>query len=155
MAKQSVLITGCSAGGIGDALAQTFHAKNYRVFATARSLSRIQHLSAMGIETLILDVTSAASIQKAVAEVEQATGGRLDVLVNNSGQGYAMPLLDSDLEIARKVFDVNFFAVLAVTQAFSKMIIEAKGKIVNIGSITGRLPLPFLGESAMCEVSTL
>ncbi len=84
---KSVLITGCSEGGIGDALAIEFHSKGARVFATARNLSKMKHLKAMGIETLSLDVTSPLSIDTAVATINKATGGKLDILVNNSGKG--------------------------------------------------------------------
>ena len=84
---KSVLITGCSKGGIGDAVAQEFHSKGIRVFATARNLAKIEHLKSLGLDTLQLDVTSAESIKHAVAEVEAATGGKLDFLVNNAGMG--------------------------------------------------------------------
>ncbi len=84
---KSVLITGCSEGGIGDALAIEFHSKGARVFATARNISKMKHLKAIGIETLSLDVTSPLSIDTAVATIDKATGGKLDILVNNSGIG--------------------------------------------------------------------
>lgn len=85
--SKSVLITGCSEGGIGDALAKEFHTKGLRVFATARNLKSIAHLKDVGMETLPLDVTSSSSIAEAVKSVEAATGGSLDFLVNNSGVG--------------------------------------------------------------------
>jgi 1-acylglycerone phosphate reductase len=84
---KSVLITGCSKGGIGDALAQEFYSKGLLVFATARDLSKVEHLKSLGLTTLKLDVTSAESIKNAVAEVEAVTGGKLDFLVNNAGMG--------------------------------------------------------------------
>lgn len=87
MAPKTVLITGCSEGGIGDALAQVFHRKGLRVFATARDLSKVEHLKTMGVDTLPLDVTDAASIKAAVESVNSLTGGTLDILVNNSGGG--------------------------------------------------------------------
>ena len=81
------LITGCSAGGIGDALAQEFHAKGVHVFASARNLSKIEHLKTLGLATVQLDVTSAQSIENAVTEITKITGGKLDFLVNNAGMG--------------------------------------------------------------------
>jgi NADP-dependent 3-hydroxy acid dehydrogenase YdfG len=81
------LITGCSRGGIGDALAQEFYHKGVRVFASARDLSKIQHLKAMGLDTVQLDVTSEESIQNAVRYIEKESGGKLDYLVNNAGMG--------------------------------------------------------------------
>lgn len=84
---KTVLITGCSEGGIGDALARTFHKKGCRVFATARNLDKVQHLEKAGIEVLELDVLDEVSCKKAAELVKEATGGTLNVLVNNSGIG--------------------------------------------------------------------
>jgi 1-acylglycerone phosphate reductase len=84
---KSALITGCSKGGIGDALAQEFHKNGVRVFATARNMVKVEHLKVFGIEVLQLDVLSPESIQMAAAEVLKATGGELDFLVNNAGGG--------------------------------------------------------------------
>jgi NADP-dependent 3-hydroxy acid dehydrogenase YdfG len=85
--KKTVLITGCSAGGIGDALAQSFHRRGLQVFATARNLSKIEHLKKMGMETLELDVADPISVQNALNQVELLTRSTLDILVDNSGFG--------------------------------------------------------------------
>jgi len=85
--QKTVLITGCSLGGIGDALAQSFHRKGLRVFATARDLSKVQHLKEMGMTVLPLDIVDSLSIKTAVESVKEATSGTLDVLVNNAGIG--------------------------------------------------------------------
>jgi NADP-dependent 3-hydroxy acid dehydrogenase YdfG len=82
---KSVLITGCSAGGIGDALAQSFHSHGFRVFATARNLSKVAHLKELGIDVIELDVTNEESVKKAAETVSAATQKTLDILVNNSG----------------------------------------------------------------------
>lgn len=87
MARHSVLITGCSRGGAGEALARKFHQNGFRVFATARSLSKIQHLEAEGIEIVELDVLESQSIEKIAATVSDLTGGALDILINNAGAG--------------------------------------------------------------------
>jgi NADP-dependent 3-hydroxy acid dehydrogenase YdfG len=87
MVQKTVLITGCSEGGIGDALAQEFHRKGLRVFATARNPSKVEHLQKLGLDILSLDVVDEASIKTAVESVKKATGGNLDFLVNNSGSG--------------------------------------------------------------------
>lgn len=84
---KTVLITGCSKGGIGDALVQEFHARGLRVFATARDLKKLEHLHALGVDLVQLDVSDPESIGKAVEVVKLATGGTLDFLVNNSGSG--------------------------------------------------------------------
>lgn len=56
-----------------------------------------------------------------------------------------MPLLDINLDVAKAMFDVNVFAVIGVTQAFSPLLVAAKGKVLNIGSIAGTFPFPFMG----------
>ncbi|KAJ5112740.1 hypothetical protein N7532_000785 [Penicillium argentinense] len=145
MGQKTVLITGCSEGGIGDALAKTFHKKGFRVFASARNTAKVQHLRDMGLDIVRLDVTEEESIKQAVLTVKAATGGYLDFLVNNSGAGYSMPLLDSDVSVAKKMFDVNVFAVVTVTQAFAPLLIASKGTIINIGSVLGKMPLPWQG----------
>ena len=122
---QTVLITGCSEHGLGDALAQALHKRGYRVFATARNPSKISHFEALGIETLLLDVLEAKSIAACVSAVEKLTGGSLDMLINNSGTGYNMPLVDVDMSEARKIFELNVFALLAVTQAFVPLLLNS------------------------------
>jgi NAD(P)-dependent dehydrogenase (short-subunit alcohol dehydrogenase family) len=87
MTTKTVLITGSSEGGIGDALAKEFHKKGLRVFATARNLIKVQHLKDLGLEILPLDVTDDESIKQVVQSVKALTGGTLDILVNNSGGG--------------------------------------------------------------------
>jgi len=145
MAPKTILITGCSAGGIGDALAQEFHRKGLRVFATARNLSKIEHLKIMGLDTIPLDVTDDNSINQAVKSVKEATGGTLDFLFHNSGAGYNMPLLDTEIEVAKKLFNLNVFAVIAVTQSFAPLLIAAKGTILTVGSVAGKGPLAWQG----------
>ena len=143
------LVTGCSEGGIGSALALSFSRAGYHVFATARSLSKVQHFTSVANATLLtLDVTSSESISACVTAVKEKTGGQgLDVLVNNSGRGYAGPLLDADLEEGKRMFDVNFWGVLAVTQGFADMLVRAKGTVVNISSISASVYSPYRGES--------
>ncbi|KAK9234250.1 hypothetical protein V1525DRAFT_350564 [Lipomyces kononenkoae] len=146
MARKSVLITGCSDGGIGSALASEFQRRGLHVFATARTMSKMSLLEELPDVTLVsLDVTSCTSISAAVEVIKQATGGSLDYLVNNAGIGYVMPTLDVEITEAKKVFDVNLWGVLAVTQAFAPLVIAAKGSIVNISSVGGAIYPPWLG----------
>lgn len=146
------LITGCSQGGIGYALAlelQRHH--DIHVFATARSVSKMCQLAHHPNVTLLaLDVTSPASIDAAVAAVTRQTGGRLDYLVNNAGLQVVMPVLDLDMETARHIYEVNFWGVFAVTQAFAPLVIAAKGTIANLSSIGSMISLPYLGSFFSC-----
>lgn len=87
MSRKSVLITGCSKGGIGHSLALEWHSRGYRVFATARRLDAMSDLDAAGIECLSMDVTDFTSLNEIKEEVKQKTGGTLDVLINNAGLG--------------------------------------------------------------------
>ncbi|KAK3335236.1 hypothetical protein B0T19DRAFT_470537 [Cercophora scortea] len=147
MAQKSVLITGCSAGGIGAALAFAFQKRGFLVFATARTTAKIPSaLTALpNVVVLPLEVTSRESVAAAVESVKKtlSEGGRghggLDVLVNNSGVGMTVPMLDTDIDEAKALFDVNFFGVVRVTQAFAPLLVQAKGTIVNISSIAGEV----------------
>ncbi|KAF2171157.1 hypothetical protein M409DRAFT_51366 [Zasmidium cellare ATCC 36951] len=144
--KRTVLITGCSSGGIGAALAIEYHQRGYHVFATTRNTKKIPTslTSLPSVTALALDVTSPQSIEAAVKEVSEITGGRLDVLVNNSGAALTAPALDTDVEQARGVFEVNVLGVLAVTKAFTPLLVRAKDAcIVNNSSINGETNLPF------------
>ncbi|KAE8367571.1 hypothetical protein BDV27DRAFT_123707 [Aspergillus caelatus] len=142
---QSVLITGCSSGGIGSALAETFHERGLHVFATARSMSKMAHLEKLPNVTLLeLDVTDSKSIESAVEVVTAKTGGKLNYLINNSGQSLVMPALDTNIEDAKKLFDVNLWGMVAVTQTFSPLIIATKGTIVNVASLATFFRSPWL-----------
>lgn len=142
--KKSVLITGCSDGGIGSSLAKAFHDKGVRVFATARDKQKMKALGDFSdITFLELDVTSQESIDAAFEVVKKETNGKVDYLVNNSGAGYVMPFLDSSIETSQKMFDVNVWGVMRVTQTFAPLVIAAKGMIVNNVSTAAVLGLPY------------
>lgn len=143
VSRKSVLITGCSAGGIGAGLADFFQEKGYHVFATLRNPSKIsQSLSkSANVTVLTLDVLSSESIAAAVESVTKETGGRLDVLVNNSGGGIFAPALDTSIEEGKKIFDLNFWAPMAMVQAFAPLLIKAKGCLVNNASVSAIVPM--------------
>lgn len=140
------LVTGCSSGGVGAALAEAFTKKGYHVFATARSPYKVpQSLhDASNVTVLALDVASSESIAAAAEVVKSHTGGTLDVLINNAGLGLDMPALDIPISLARKTFDVNYFAVLEMIQVFIPMLVSAQGCIVNNASIGGFMSVPFM-----------
>jgi 1-acylglycerone phosphate reductase len=151
MSKRTVLITGCSDGSLGSALALAFHKAGWRVFASARNLSKLKQIQAAGIETIQLDVVSDASIASAVSQVSDLADGALDVLLNNAGAGYSMPLMDLDMDQARKVFDLNVFSLLGVTRAFLPLLLRSThaggGVVVNNTSCSSLIAgaLPFAG----------
>ncbi|KAJ7633041.1 NAD-P-binding protein [Roridomyces roridus] len=144
MTDKTVLITGCSTGGIGSALAKEFHAKGLRVFATSRTVESMQDLSALGIEVLSLDVTDIQAIRSTRDEIATRTGGKLDILVNNAGHAYPVAAIDMDMSAVRALFEVNLFAPICMVQEFvSLLIASGRGCIVNIGSVSGIMPVPF------------
>ena len=144
LTNQVVLITGCSTG-IGRALATEFAAKGHRVFATARKPETLAEIAGGNVEALALDVNSPASIAAAVNAVIESAG-RIDVLVNNAGYGQMGPVLDMTAEQVRAQFETNVVGALATMQAVAPHMIAARrGRIVNIGSISGILTTPFAG----------
>ncbi|KJX95354.1 short chain dehydrogenase/reductase like protein [Zymoseptoria brevis] len=142
MAK-SVLITGCSPGGIGHSLAREFKSRGFRVFATARKAETISDLAALGIETLSLEVTEEKSIQALHDEIASRTNNSLDYLVNNAGRNYTVPAAHVDMEEIRLTYETNVFAVMRLCQIFTPLLINAKGAIVQIGSVAGIIPYVF------------
>ncbi|KAF7190200.1 Short-chain dehydrogenase PC-15 [Pseudocercospora fuligena] len=92
----------------------------------------MESLSALGIETQSLDITSDGSIEECVAKVK-----RLDILVNNSGASYTMPIVDTPLLEAKKIFDVNVWGHLAVTQAFLPLLLKSSRPMIVNHTTTG------------------
>lgn len=141
---KSVLITGCTPGGIGHALAREFKTKGLRVFATARKAESIADLKEHGIEALSLEVNNESSIQALKNEIKSRTNGQgLDILVNNAGRNYTVPALDVEMDEIRETFETNLFGVMRMCQVFAPLLIEAKGTIVQIGSLAAVMPYVF------------
>jgi NAD(P)-dependent dehydrogenase (short-subunit alcohol dehydrogenase family) len=146
MSEKTVLITGCSDGGLGAAMAKAYRARGFRVFAAVRNIAKAGSLSEIkGIEILELEVTSEESIRQCAKAVEKLTGGSLDILVNNAGVCIIMPLLDTSLDEAKKLYDVDVWGILAMAQAFAPMLIKAKGVMCNISSVSGELIFAWSG----------
>ncbi|KAF2108438.1 hypothetical protein BDV96DRAFT_616274 [Lophiotrema nucula] len=143
---KTVFITGCTDGGIGNALAKVLHERGFHIFAGVRDLKKIPALKDLPhVTPVILDVTKADQIKAAVKTVADATGGKLDVLINNAAINNFMPLLDERLDTIRGLFEVNFIGPIAITQAFAPLLIEAKGLAVFITSIAGYINTPYMG----------
>ncbi|KAF9877271.1 short chain dehydrogenase reductase [Colletotrichum karsti] len=141
--QKTVLITGCTPGGIGHALAREFHAKGLHVIATARRPEVLKDLADVGMTTIALDVTKAESIAACKQEVTELTGGRLDFLVNNAGLTHTVPATDIDMDEVRQTFETNVFGVMAMVQAFVDLLIPARGLIIMISSLSSISPYVF------------
>ncbi|MGE8497882.1 MAG: SDR family oxidoreductase [Pseudomonas sp.] len=143
MTQPNALITGCSSG-IGRALAETFKAAGYRVWATARKAEDLAALDAAGFTAIELDVNDSAAAERLALRLGEEAGG-LDVLINNAGYGAMGPLLDGGVEGIRRQFETNVFSIVGVTRALFPLLRRNKGLVVNIGSVSGVLVTPFAG----------
>ncbi|MBX3257732.1 MAG: SDR family oxidoreductase [Chitinophagaceae bacterium] len=142
--KKTVLITGASSG-IGRATAKKFAEKGWNVIATMRNPDKEKELNAINnVWVTTLDVEKADTIGTAIKNgIRQF--GKIDVLINNAGQGIFGVFETTPEENIRKLFEVNFFGVLQVTRAILPYFREQKnGMIVNISSGTGRFTLPLM-----------
>lgn len=135
------LVTGASSG-IGQATAEQLAKAGYRVYGTSRRGARA---SGSSFEMLPLDVTDDESVDAAVRTLMQ-TQGRIDLLVNNAGFGLAPAgAEESSLDQARAIFDTNFFGLVRMTRAVvPQMRRQRSGRIINIGSVLGFLPMPYM-----------
>jgi NAD(P)-dependent dehydrogenase (short-subunit alcohol dehydrogenase family) len=141
MDTRVVLITGASSG-IGQACARHLARQGYRVFGTSR---RPEGVTGEPFEMIPMDVTDDDSVRRGVEEVLRRAG-RLDVLVNNAGFGIAGAVEDTSVEEAREQMETNFFGVLRLCRAVLPIMrAQGSGTIVIIGSLAGRIALPFQG----------
>jgi NADP-dependent 3-hydroxy acid dehydrogenase YdfG len=139
--SKAVLVTGCSSG-IGEATARRLAGHGWTVYASARRLESIEQLADVGCKLLQLDVTDEPSMRAAVETVEREHGA-VGVLVNNAGYSQGGPIEQVPLEAVRRQFETNVFGVIALTQmALPAMRTQHWGKVVNVGSMGGRLTLP-------------
>jgi NAD(P)-dependent dehydrogenase (short-subunit alcohol dehydrogenase family) len=143
----AVVVTGASTG-IGRATALHLDKQGYRVFAGVRKEADAKSLADEASDNLTpttIDVTEDGSIKAAKDKVQSAIGeDGLVGLVNNAGIGDGGPVETMDLDVLRKVLEVNLVGQVAVTQAFLPMIREVPGTIVFIASIGGRVASPFM-----------
>jgi NAD(P)-dependent dehydrogenase (short-subunit alcohol dehydrogenase family) len=139
--SKAVLVTGCSSG-IGEATALRLARGGWTVYATARRPESIERLAAEGCRTLALDVTDEASMQAAVEEVTLAEGA-VGALINNAGYSQGGALEQIPPETVRRQFETNVFGAIRMAQlVLPGMRAQRWGKIVNIGSMGGRLTFP-------------
>ncbi|KAJ0040309.1 hypothetical protein Pint_26685 [Pistacia integerrima] len=147
--KPVVLITGCSQGGIGHALALEFAKKGCHVVATSRSKKTMKDLENDPRFFLHeLDVVSDESVKNCVEHVIEKFG-RIDVLVNNAGVHSVGPLAELPLSAMEKTFNTNIYGPMRMVQAVvPHMAARKKGKIANVGSVSTTLPAPWAGVYA-------
>ncbi|MES3010051.1 MAG: oxidoreductase [Pseudomonadota bacterium] len=138
--RKIALVTGASSG-IGQATAETLAKAGYVVYGTSR---RGGDAGGRSFEMLSLDVTSDESVDAAVQKLVQREG-RIDLLVNNAGFGVAPAgAEESSIAQAKAIFDTNFFGIVRMTRAVvPHMRAHGAGRIVNIGSVLGFLPMPY------------
>ncbi|TDB77897.1 oxidoreductase [Micromonospora sp. KC721] len=143
--RQVALVTGASSG-IGKAAALALVAAGFTVVGTSRDTSRVA--PGGGVTFLDLDVTSTESVTTVVQQVIEQSG-RIDVLVNNAGLGAAGAAEESSLTQDQRLFDVNVFGLIRMTKAvLPRMRAQGGGRIINISSVLGFLPGPYMASYA-------
>ncbi|MGB3632965.1 MAG: SDR family oxidoreductase [Rubrobacteraceae bacterium] len=148
--REAVMITGASSG-IGKTCALALATEGFRVFAGVRNEDAGEELKSASSERIVpveLDVTDPESIERAEKRVREALppGSGLCGLVNNAGITIIGPLEILPLSELQRQFEVNVLGVVSTTQTFLPLIRASRGRIVNMGSLTGRLSFPFAGQ---------
>jgi NAD(P)-dependent dehydrogenase (short-subunit alcohol dehydrogenase family) len=137
-----VVITGVSSG-IGRVAAQKFAEKGCTVFGTVRSIGRSTGVA--GVELVEMDVRDEASVQRAIQSIADSKG-RIDVLVNNAGMSMLGAVEETAINEATSLFDTNVFGALRTIKAvLPHMRTQRQGRIVNVSSVLGFLPAPYMG----------
>src|SRR6266550_1236638 len=152
---QTMLVTG-STSGFGRLTVETLARQGYIVFAgmravagknapAAEDLRALAQREQLALHIVEIDITDDASVEQAIESLVGITG-RLDVVVNNAGIAYSGPLEAFTLKQVQQQFDTNVFGVLRVNRAaLPHMRRQGSGLLLQIGSIAGRLALPFQG----------
>src|SRR5438874_11441761 len=144
-AKPVALVTGASSG-IGKAASLALVEAGFEVVGTSRKASGVAQRN--GVTLLDLDVTSDESVSAVVRRVIERFG-RLDVLVNNAGTGAAGAAEESSVAQDQRVFHINFFGLIRMTKAvLPHMRAQASGRIINISSVLGLVPAPYMASYA-------
>lgn len=145
MNGRTILITGCSSG-IGLDAARGLKGRGWRVFASCRKAEDCARLRAEGFDSPRIDYTEPASIESGLAEVLEATGGRLDALFNNGAHGLPGAVEDLPTEALRQIFETNFFGWHELTRrVIPVMRAQGAGRIVQNSSILGFIAFPWRG----------
>jgi NAD(P)-dependent dehydrogenase (short-subunit alcohol dehydrogenase family) len=146
--NQLAVVTGASSG-IGAETAKALAARGFHVLAGVRRQADADRLAGQRIEPIIVDITDPAQVAALRERVESDEASRaLGALVNNAGISVNAPVEMLPLEQWRQQLEVNFFGHVAVTQALLPALISARGRVVNVSSIGGRIALPTFGAYA-------
>ena len=153
---RSAVITGAGSG-LGRDLALQLAAKNYVVFGTALAPAEVQDLkqaSGGRVSLTVCDITKPEAVKAWAAGGSEALGETgLNLLISNAGILTPGPLEVLSLDAIRREFEVNVFGGLSVINAFLPALRQARGRIVQIGAMTGRFPLPFNGPSSASKAA--
>jgi NAD(P)-dependent dehydrogenase (short-subunit alcohol dehydrogenase family) len=148
--QKAVLVTGASTG-IGRAITELFASRGVLVYAGARKQKDLEELDAIdNVKSIRLDVAIQEEIDAAVATIT-AEGRGLHGLVNNAGVAIVAPLIEVEEEELDFLFDVNIYGPYRITKAFAPLIIESKGRITTISSISGILSGTLFGPYSMSK----
>ena len=150
--QKTILITGASSG-IGRATAELLAQRGDTVYAGARKQADIEELGQIsGITPIRLDITSQTDIADAFSQIRDAKKG-LDGLVNNAGVNKPGPLMDLPDDILRQQFETNVVGLHNLTRTFFPLLLDVKGRIVNVSSAGGKVAFPFLGPYHISKYS--
>lgn len=143
--SKSILITGCSSG-IGLEAARGLKADGWRVFAACRKVEDCERLQSEGIDSPLIDYTDTSSIQTAVTDILEKTGGTLDALFNNGAHGTPGAVEDLPTDALRAIFEANFFGWHELTRrVIPVMRAQGHGRIIQCSSVLGFVTLPWRG----------
>jgi len=143
--NQTVFITGCSSG-IGYATAVLLKSRGFRVICSARKPDDVERLTAEGFECLSLDLADSASVHRAVTELVEITGGKIDGLFNNAAFGQPGAVEDLSREALRNQFETNFFGTHELTNLILPLMRkQGMGRIVYNSSVLGFVAMKFRG----------
>jgi NAD(P)-dependent dehydrogenase (short-subunit alcohol dehydrogenase family) len=153
--KRSAAITGAG-GGLGRDIALGLAAKSYRVFGTAISAEEIADLkkaSNGAVNLTQCDITDEAAVKAWASEVTAQNEGRVDLLISNAGILTPGPLEVLPLSALRHEFEVNVFGAFSVVNAFLPALRKARGRVVQVSTMTATLPFPFNGPSGASKAA--
>src|SRR5579863_115358 len=153
--NRSAAVTGAGSG-LGRDIALGLAAKGYRVFGTAMSAEEIADLktaSGGAVNLTVCDITNEAAVKAWADQVANQNDGRLDLLISNAGILTPGPLEVLPLSAIRREFDVNVFGALAVVNSFLPALRKARGRIVQVSTMTATLPFPFNGPSGASKAA--